>query len=95
VVKLNEKAKGDAAGDFKKIGASATSAPELVIKNSSSAGITLIVGEESFAVAANSSRTVSVGKGKKYVVVASPGLTPKSGYQEFVSHEKYEWQYSN
>ena len=95
VVKLSDKAKVDAAGDFKKIGASATAAPELVIKNSSNAGITLIVGDESFAVAANSSRTVSVGKGKKYVVVASPGLTPKSGYQEFASHEKYEWQFSN
>jgi len=95
LVKLNDKAKGDAAGDFKKIGASATSEPELVIKNTSSAGITLIVGDDSFAVAANSNRTVSVGKGKKYVVVASPGLMPKSGYQEFVSHEKYEWQFSN
>jgi len=86
-VDVNEK------GAFQSTGYTSSYNSEVSIRNKSSYTIKLVVGEETFTLSPNSTKSVKVKPGRKYYIATAPGVIPASGYQSFQSNNGYEWEF--
>ncbi|MDA0178421.1 SH3 domain-containing protein [Mesoflavibacter profundi] len=86
-VDVNEK------GAFQSTGYTSSYNSEVSIRNKSSYTIKLVVGEETFTLSPNSTKSVKVKPGRKYYIATAPGVIPASGYQSFHSNNGYEWEF--
>ncbi|MGE8526234.1 hypothetical protein [Chryseobacterium rhizosphaerae] len=80
-------------GGFQSTGKTSTYNSEVRITNKSSVKITLVVGNETFYLAPNSTQTKFIIPGKNYYIATAPRVMPTSGYHNFVSYEGYEWKF--
>ena len=83
----------DEKGTFQSTGYTSSYNSEVSIKNKSSYTIKLVVGEETFTLSPNSTKSVKVKPGRKYYIATAPGVIPASGYQSFQSNNGYEWEF--
>lgn len=86
-VDVNEK------GAFQSTGYTSSYNSEVSIRNKSTYTIKLVVGEETFTLSPNSTKSVKVKPGRKYYIATAPGVIPASGYQSFQSNNGYEWEF--
>jgi hypothetical protein len=80
-------------GAFQSTGYTSSFNSEVKIRNKSSYSIKLVVGDETFTVSPNSSKTVNIKPGRSYYIASAPGVIPASGYQSFESNNGYEWEF--
>lgn len=92
-VKYIQSADINESGAFQSTGYISSYESEVNIRNKSSYNIKLVVGNETFSLNPNSSRTVNIKPGNKYYIATAPGVIPASGHQEFASNNGYEWEF--
>ncbi|MDM1554447.1 SH3 domain-containing protein [Chryseobacterium indologenes] len=80
-------------GGFQSTGKTSTYNSEVRITNKSSVKITLVVGNNTFYLAPNSTETKFITPGNTYYIATAPRVIPTSGYHNFGSYEGYEWKF--
>ncbi|OIQ16911.1 MAG: hypothetical protein BM557_09175 [Flavobacterium sp. MedPE-SWcel] len=90
-VKYFQKADINENGAFTNTGYSSTYESEIKIKNKSSSIIKLIIGNETFSLQPESTRTVNIKPGVKHYIASAPGVIPASGEEHFKPNNGYEW----
>ncbi len=81
------------SGAFQSTGHISSYDSEVIIRNKSTYNIKLVVGNETFSLNPNSTKTVNIKPGNKYYIATAPGVIPASGHQEFESNNGYEWEF--
>lgn len=82
------------SNSFQESGQSSSEEPEVVIKNTTSLSITLIVGDSYVSLSPHSSKTDTIQTGELNYTASAPGVLPLSGRHTFKGNSRYTWTFS-
>jgi len=82
------------SNSFEQSGQSSSADPEVVIKNTTSMTISLIVGGKYFSLPPQTTSTKTIDSGDQKYTASAPSVIPLSGIHYFKPGDKYTWTFT-
>ena len=82
------------SNSFQESGQSSSADPEVVIKNTTSLTISLIVGGRYFSLPPHTTTTETIDSGDQPYTASAPSVLPLSGRHYFKPGDKYSWTFT-